>query len=447
MACTAETDLQVKEQAPDKQEAQIKTPTRSITEAEQLAKDAFGAILQKHASTNSRNVAEGSLTPIAITSVPSRNSEADTLLYIFNYPEDNGFAVISAAESGEPLLAVIEDGHYEPGMNMPEGFSVFMNTAVKYASLQKENTSIDIGTGFVKRKTEIELRPKSQIGPKVEVRWGETGDEALLCPNKHVGQSIVTLAQYLSAYNKPKHLVFEGQTKPFYIEIDWESLKKHDIKYHDKNYADNGVAPFIQCPASEQDHIVLGHLMAQLGKGVADYSNSNYTKVDGNVILDSICHALATPKGALDWIIYAYYPTKTPIADSRVEEVLSLEKLSEYIKLGIENYITIMMLDGGYTWLADGYMEAEIYKNIYTMDTTPGVFQQWVLQQSLKTGEGGFFHYNWGWHGKCNGYFSKLEMRPAYATAPDYAIDNTPEEDKSLFEDQMIAAIVFSNPQ
>ena len=60
-------------------------------------------------------------------------SSSDTLMYIVNYDDGNGFAIISARRIAEPVLAVIDNGSYIPDNKSDNpGFNIFMNAAKIY---------------------------------------------------------------------------------------------------------------------------------------------------------------------------------------------------------------------------------------------------------------------------------------------------------------------------
>ena len=58
-------------------------------------------------------------------------SDNDTLLYIFNFDDNQGFAVVSASRQTDGLIAVTEAGNYDPAVPTGNpGFDMYMKMAV-----------------------------------------------------------------------------------------------------------------------------------------------------------------------------------------------------------------------------------------------------------------------------------------------------------------------------
>ena len=57
----------------------------------------------------------------------SPTSDNDTLLYVFNFDDNQGFAVVSASRHTEGLIAVVEEGSYDPAVPTGNpGFDTYM---------------------------------------------------------------------------------------------------------------------------------------------------------------------------------------------------------------------------------------------------------------------------------------------------------------------------------
>lgn len=86
--------------------------TRTLDEAIKIANDAR-SMFDDNSSSRSFVSREVNLNDISyVTSALSR-SESDTLIYVINYKDEAGFAVVSAKKTKDsPLLAVTESGRY-----------------------------------------------------------------------------------------------------------------------------------------------------------------------------------------------------------------------------------------------------------------------------------------------------------------------------------------------
>lgn len=68
-----------------------------------------------------------------ITNTITRSGTSDTLLYIFNYEGEEGYAVVSANKNTDGLLAVTESGSYDPSIGTDNpGLAMFMDMAEDY---------------------------------------------------------------------------------------------------------------------------------------------------------------------------------------------------------------------------------------------------------------------------------------------------------------------------
>lgn len=107
---------------------------RTIEDAIDIAKKAkaLAVPVQTRSTTNKVEIDD----VVCINSLQTRAGVSlDTLLYIVNFKNENGFAVISAnPNTKEDLLALIDNGHFDEATNMSEGFKQFMDNAKQYVS-------------------------------------------------------------------------------------------------------------------------------------------------------------------------------------------------------------------------------------------------------------------------------------------------------------------------
>lgn len=64
-----------------------------------------------------------------ITTYSTRSTDIDTLIYIVNFADNNGFAVLSAVDKDDPVYAVSDKGNYISGGDNPEGVEFYMQNA------------------------------------------------------------------------------------------------------------------------------------------------------------------------------------------------------------------------------------------------------------------------------------------------------------------------------
>lgn len=71
-----------------------------------------------------------------ITTKAGSRTANDTLLFVVNYGNDNGFAIISAKKDHDGLLAVTNNGTYTEGVEFDNpGMNMMMKNAIAYASI------------------------------------------------------------------------------------------------------------------------------------------------------------------------------------------------------------------------------------------------------------------------------------------------------------------------
>lgn len=226
-ACNSEPEIDTTV-VPDFSEyaAEAAVTTRSITEAIEIATEARGMIdEQKSRSTLSLSADD----VVVLKGLRSRTGVADTTMYIVNYPENDGFAVVSANTATEGLLAVTENGHFttiddidNPGMKM------FMENATAYvakAPFIKGGGGI-IGVNFRKIVNDTIEYIVKNVSPRVKNAWGQDYPLGKYCPNGYTGCTALAGFEALSYIECPNQyeLYFPGSNDEI-ITLDWTAIK------------------------------------------------------------------------------------------------------------------------------------------------------------------------------------------------------------------------------
>ena len=128
-ACTTnEDELGLSPEQPAKHSL---SEMRSYEEALQIAQNSI-SLLNSGEATRASSIRKINLADFkaVMRDASTRSSEGsnDTLMYVFNFEDNQGFAIVSASKSTEGLLAVTEKGYYDPeeGSNV-ESFNFFMD--------------------------------------------------------------------------------------------------------------------------------------------------------------------------------------------------------------------------------------------------------------------------------------------------------------------------------
>ena len=252
---------------------QQKSSIRSYEEALQIAQSSIQIIegSEKTRSASLRKISlDDSKVCLADGKTRSANSN-DTLMYVFNFEDNQGFAVVSARKS-QALLAIAEEGYYDPNEEQEcKNFEYVMGLAKQYvlsaedANPQNSRFIDPIGL-IVEEYTYTVLNSKGNF---ITVNWGEAGIEASQCSNGFVGSSNLATAMLLSYYSYPTYidLNYSGMSFSDY-PLDWTAIKVHAVG-HSSNSTN--------CNATTSAHNSIAYLCRQIGELSSSTYNSQNT--------------------------------------------------------------------------------------------------------------------------------------------------------------------------
>ncbi len=316
----------------------------------------------------------------------STNCQGDTLLYVFNYSDNQGFAVVSASKDTEGLLAITDKGRYNTEeCSGIEGFDMFMDLATVYVQYSKPGIKLRPPYDFTEIKDSIAVH-ESYDGPYVTVRWGQTGVEGGVCPNHTAGCAITAMAQAMSYYEYPAFiaLTYDGADELIQL-LNWSDIKNH-ISYY-------------ECNDSPTYHTAIARLCRQLGE-LAGTTYGSQGSSTGNAGMEYAMQSMGYQTGG--WQAY----NETPLISNIQQHKILLMRGSRYNETGEEI---------GHAWLLDG---------VYTRTTEVFTFSktQFELFWNLvyyNTMTSYYYHFNWGYDGSNNGYFSGNVFNTANVVNPD----------------------------
>ena len=301
----------------------------------------------------------------------------DTLMYVFNFEDNQGFAIISANKNTEALIAVTEKGHYDPAVRSDnESFNFYMDMAKKHiASTPRFDPGLIPDDPIYEIvDTTFYLYGQLQITPYVTVKWGQQNPEGELCPNGICGCVNTAIAQIMSYYEFPTSIEITYSDNPFTQNLNWTGMKAH-VKHPQQ---------FI-CLDYDY-HIAISRLCRQLGEdNSSNYYGSTGTGTDPSVVPACMSYYGYNTSG---WLSYS-------LEYANVYDNLIDEKL--YIIRGSDLY------NGGHEWVLDGFQNIS-YQHVLARKPLGGFM--WEILEIYDYGELDLYHFNWGWDGDCNGYFS-----------------------------------------
>lgn len=358
---------------------------RTLDEAISIANEAKGMLNNSKSSRAGINREIDLTDGIKYVVSNVSRSNPDTLLYILNYKDNAGFAVISTRRSTEALLAVTESGTYtSPDDCDNPGFNMFMDMAIAYVADAPFTppTPPTGGDQFeiqeVKRE-EITL-VNDTLPHRVEVEWDQTGIYGTYCKNGIAGCNNVAAAMAMSYFEYPSSILLTYLGTPQNMTLDWKNIKRHKT----------GVSDY--CCQPNSPHTTIAKLLRELGhRSDSDYSSPYQTGT---------------------------YPTYTHATLKKLGfKVGDLKKYySKCIRGNIDNGVIIIYgyqapNGGGHMWLADGY--AYIKKQMIEY-VRPISSPEWIETENVIS-EYMYNWFNWGWTDKDktrNGYYSDGVFAP-----------------------------------
>ncbi|MBR5842630.1 MAG: C10 family peptidase [Bacteroidaceae bacterium] len=388
-ACTQEVIEPFPVQTENEKEVMNELPKlRTYEEALAVAQKAIG-MLGENSVTRSgkpRTVCTADVQYITRTSPTRSDGELDTLMYVFNYEDNAGFAVVSANRATEELIAVTEQGNYVTGEETGNGgFDLYMDMAEEYVQSRRPPLLDSLNNGReeltqTKIVTDVDT---TTYGPFLQVRWGQHWPYNKYCyttdgqkaPSGCVATAIVQLMSY---YKHPSSIVvdYDGNTQT--LHLDWDAMNNHVYSFIPVDYPSS-------CPCTypyAEVHNKIGHVFRQIGK----YVKMIYYTSGSEANSANVATALAN-------LGYAYGSYR----DYNSSEVTSSIRNSQVVYMrGVDTNANV-----GHAWVIDGY------KSIYgtgTIYIKPDSQLFWEILEQHTISEA-YYHINWGWNGDSNGYF------------------------------------------
>ena len=282
----------------------------------------------------------------------------DTLLYLVNYADDAGFALLSADSRLRPIYAISDEGSmsfsdttYNKGLAL---FARGVESDVENAIASSPSISSPIDSLILMRRVVREVEPllnyyqsrMDQVYPYNMYCFDANGNSA------YAGSAAVAIAAIMSYYKHPTS--YAGYT------FDWPSW----------NYGPNwgGVALLI-------------NLLGDSNNLQMQYGNTSSTSLASRIYPTFINMSY---NGHQDLQDFSETEICTILDNHSSNNLNTMGPVLVTGQRRVTNGIV------GHAWVIDGYVQYEI--------NSPVIGEGYVLEDVL-------FHCVWGWGGKCNGYF------------------------------------------
>ncbi len=380
IACTQEESVEINDNSTSISFGEI----RSQEEAVEIAQSSMSMLDDNGIGTRAggRHIDKNKIKVIATQG--TRSTLPDTLMYVINFADKEGYAVVSANRATEGLLAITEKGEFGDELyEENEGLQMFMDAAKVYVQESDGERALSRAVtpgGHQQIKYVNDTINRRVIGPKVQVRWGQKWPEGFYCPNHIAGCANTASAMAMSYYEYPTtiSLTYSGRDANSQ-DLVWDDIKKH-VQGSENNYC-------ISCNATAYEHSAIGKLCRQLGH----MSSSSYLSNKTNTYLSNI------------WL-------------TLINLGYNVSPVSNYHSMDVYNNISdcIMMMSGQnsvgtgdsltikHMWIADGVRYYEVMHREYVKNDRG----MWVLNYEAGPAKTLYNHYNWGFYGNSNGYFS-----------------------------------------
>ena len=420
-ACSSEEPMPVTDNSAQQQGSVRVTVEEAIKIANQAA-EAFDA---KSARGVSRKASSAAMVDVLGTK-DGRSGGIDTLLYMVNYDNKQGYAIVSASRAGETLLGIVDEGEFN-ALEAAENpsYSYYLANAQNYVASTLDATWGGGTGGKLPAFTELKRFVYDVIPNRLTVEWGEKYPEGMYCPNKLAGSAQVAMAQIMSYLEAPNsiNLTYSGCDALGVMELNWTALKMHkqSINSYDSDSINMHMA---DCEVSNRVHDSLARLCRQLGD-----------------LTQAVYHEEGSWKFTMafsDDVLVRFQellPEKEFIPLSELEADINYELLYEHIKNGVGYMAGIDVTNypnaTSHAWVIDGAVHSGEIITRYWNDLTISGQQHTTVTDLTNY----YFHFNWCYSGDNNGYFLAGVLNPSESTIPPGSVkSNNPQLSRTGYD-------------
>lgn len=278
----------------------------------------------------------------------------DTLAYILNYPDNSGFVIVASDKRVYPVLAYSEDGCFNSDNEIAK--ANFLDRIETY--MEEANPDVS----YEASKYDLDRCGGVYNGTGISIGQSEPWNKYLAQEYPKTPLGCVTVASALvMSYTKP---IFTYHNTIFHLKPIIEAINKGQVpKYNSPKRIVNGEVPVY---SYDQAVDLMAKFLYYIGKDLGiDYEYDT---------------------GADSYVAYLLF------------KQLGF-KVSNYYKFNLNsvvNYLinnNIIYLRGGdlnsddaHAWMSDGCT--------------------YCINPQTQEYENVFLHFNWGWYGECDGYYS-----------------------------------------
>lgn len=329
--------------------------------------------------------------------------ESDTLIYVVNYDDNKGFALISATGAEQPVLAVVPEGSYDPAVGTDNpGFNLFM-AAAKENAQESSNKQGVVNKKRIRRDTTV----ITKYGPAQRVKychkWGPGDVFGKYCTNGDAGCAVVAAASIISYLHRADTTRFYytyPKADVSYEDIIWGELRRHQSSaatYHDGTTIEH------TCWAQDKEaiHKAIGRVCRQFG-------------YDADAIYHYTPRMTEVTLSKVPALFRKYLPDFTvsePATFVAFRTMRCIDKGLIFLSGSLKNDP-----NSKHMWHTDGYYYTKMKISTYQIEeTNTGELKVWEFLGSYYT-EKMLNYMRWGWNGEYDGWYSGTEFNPTNST-------------------------------
>lgn len=326
------------------------------------------------------------------------------LVYIVEYSDDNGFAIVSAPKEAEPVLAVIDHGSYSDSIaDQIPAFRLYMDMALEYVNavatqvrVPKDDSIVGIDTSgtiggikyppgtlpLTETKHVHDTTYRKYVEPVVVQNRGQSVPEGLLCSNGLSGcvpTAILMVCEYMKS---PANITLTYNNSNEVLQLPWDAISTI-----------TSGRPSYDVSAGEA-------IIAKFERQVGHLANAKYVTGKTHV----------TPDNARKTLI-KLLPNKTvsKISDFDFNSVLDV-LLNKGIVMCMGTSTDSNGSSNGHAWIADGIEYLCTSDRTYTRELGK---TEWKLFRELSS-DRKMVHFNWGYVDNFNGFFYLDNIKYTY---------------------------------
>jgi len=307
---------------------------------------------------------------LTLVDVATIDAEGQPAIFVFSN-NGNGFILISADDALTPVLGYAYEGNFSaPGANPNfEGLLFDYTEQVKYVrnnSIEATPEIISNWNSLSTSQNDFSVLATTTVGPLITTMWNQTNPYNEFCPSNASGNALTgcvatAMSMIMNYYKYP----ITGSGSHSYYAIGYGT---QNVNYGATTYDWDAMQNVIGS-SSGQGIPAQGILVYHAGVSV----NMQYGALASGAYSTDVPYALKT--------YFKYSPTvqhvtRAGYTNANWENML-IEQLDSYKPI----YYSGQSPDGGHAWVCDGYQEIGTTK---------------------------MFHFNFGWGGQDNGYFTSL---------------------------------------